>query len=267
MSLLPRPATLPSNAQLTALLDGVGDLLLVLDARLRVSYRNPVAQQVLGCEAGQPAEQALARLDAASRRALLAALGPGTSGEPLVLHLADGPQAGRRLALSLQRGPGGGWALRAPMAPPPLPLPPLAAGATSELVRLLWDAPQPLTVQDRNFVMVAANRALFEVLGRSPEDVLGHDPMGLFSPGQHAEAAQMRADWLQALEAGRQPADAVERQVLDAQGRLRIFRYAPRWVSADDGAPLLLAILQDVTLEHQARDAAAQSDTQLDRAR
>ena len=53
-------------------------------------------------------------------------------------------------------------------------------------------------------------------------------------------------------------------RVVDAQGRLRFFRFAPRWVSADDGAPLLLAILQDVTLEHLAVDAATRSGHELD---
>ncbi len=268
MSLLPRPATLPSNAQLSALLDGVDDvLLLLLDARLRVSYRNPAAQRVLGCEAGQPVDQALAWLDEVSRAALQRALaqGPGSEpAEPLTLALAEGPLRGRQLPLVLQRGAGGGWALRAPASPPPPPQPPLAASATSELVRLLWDSPQPLTVQDRQFVIVAANRAYFDAVGRSPDQVLGHDPLDFVGLEDHADVQQSRQDWLAALAAGRQPVRQVDRRLVDGQGRLRFFRFAPRWVSADDGAPLLLAILQDVTLEHQARDAAAQSDHELD---
>ena len=274
MSLLPRPATLPSNAQLSALLDTVDDLLLmVLDARLRVSYRNPAAQQALGCEAGQPVGQALAWLQPDSRAAVLAALAvpatADTAGTDLALHLAEGPQQGQRLPLTLQRGAGGGWTLRAPASPPLLQLqqqPLLAAGATSELVRLLWDSPQPFTVQDRQFVVVAANRAFFDAVGRSPDQVLGRDPL-VYLNLEHGEAQaveQQRRSWLAALEAGQQLTDTLDRQLVDAQGRLRHFRSAPRWVSADDGAPLLLALLQDVTLEHQARDAAAHSDSQLD---
>ena len=37
---------------------------LLVDQRQRISYRNPVAQRLLGCEAGQTLEQALAWLDA-----------------------------------------------------------------------------------------------------------------------------------------------------------------------------------------------------------
>ena len=271
MSLLPRPATLPSNAQLSALLDGVDDaLLLLLDTRGRVSYRNPAAHRLLGCEAGQPVEQALAWLQPDARAALLQAMAARPMAEtgpaPCHLDLADGPLRGQRLPLTLQRGAGGGWSLRAPANPPPPPLPLLPAGATSELVRLLWDSPQPLTVQDRQFVMVAANRAFFDAVGRSPEQVLGHDPMGYLSlePGAAAALAQQRRGWLAALDAGHQLTDVMDRQLVDAHGRLRYFRSAPRWISADDGAPLLLALLQDVTQEHQARAAAAQSDRELD---
>ena len=265
MSLLPRSATLPSNAQLSALLDGVDDtLLLLLDQRQRVSYRNPVAERLLGCEAGQPLDQALAWLDAASRQALVQALGQAQQAAPLTITLADGPLRGGRLPLTLARAGGGGWALRAPAAAPPPAQPPLAAGATSELVRLLWDSAQPLTVQDRQFVIVAANRAYFDAVGRSPEQVLGHDPLVFVRAEDQADVRQTRQDWLAALAGGHQPEHQVERRVMDAQGRLRFFRFAPRWVSADDGEPLLLAILQDVTLEHQARDAAAQSGHELD---
>lgn len=270
MSLLPRPATLPSNAQLTALLDGIDDLLLlVLDARLRVSYCNPAAQRLLGCEAGQPVDQALAWLQPAARAAVQQVLaGPpaADTATPLQLDLADGPLQGQRLLLTLQRGAGGGWALRGPASPPAPPQPLLPAGATSELVRLLWDSPQPLTVQDRDFVIVAANRAFFDAVGRSPDQVLGQDPLTYLklAPGAAAALEQQRRSWLAALAAGHQLTEVMDRQLVDAQGRLRYFRSAPRWVSADDGAPLLLALLQDVTLEHQARDAAAQSDTQLD---
>ncbi|MDH4391978.1 MAG: PAS domain S-box protein [Aquabacterium sp.] len=265
MSLLPRPATLPSNAQLSALLDGVDDaLLLLIDLRQRISYRNPVAQRLLGCEAGQPVDQALAWLDDASRSALLQALLLPNASATVAVTLADGPLRGQRLAFRLARNGGGGWALRAPALPPAPAQPPLAASATSDLVRLLWDSPQPLTVQDRQFTIVAANRAYFDATGRSPEQVLGHDPLDDGGVEDHADVRQSRQGWLAALADGRQPEHQVERRVVDAQGRLRFFRFAPRWVSADDGAPLLLSILHDVTLEHQARDAAAQPGHELD---
>jgi len=262
MPLLPRHATLPSNAQLSALLDGVDEVLLLLDARQRVSYCNPAAQRLLGCETGQPVDAALARLTAPSREALLAAMRPSAPrGEPPAQLQIDG---GPRLPLTLARSHGSGWMLRAPAQPPPPAMPPLAAGATSELVKLLWDSPQPLTVQDTDFVIVAANRAFFEACGQAPEQVLGRDPVEDMLPEDRDDVFQGRAQWRAALAAGHQPERQVERRVRDAQGRERWFRFAPRWVSADDGAPLLLAILQDVTLEHQARHQAEHSGHELE---
>ena len=265
MSLLPRAATLPSNAQLSALLDGVDDsLLLLLDARRRVSYRNPVAHRLLGCESGLPLADALPWLDHHSHSALRQALAGAALPAVVPLLVTDGPLRGQPLQATLVRGPGGGWSLRAPAALPLPPQPPLAAGATSDLVRLLWDSPQPLTVQNRDFVIVAANRAYFDAVGRLPGQVLGHDLLDFVAAQDHAEVLQSRQAWLAALDAGHQPTRQVDRRVVDALGRLRVFRFAPRWVSADDGAPLLLAILQDVTLEHQARHEAAQTGHEID---
>ncbi len=263
MSLLPRHATPPSNAQLAALLDGVDEVLLLLDARQRVSFCNRAAQQLLGCEPGQPLDRALAALTAPAREALRTAL-PAPPGGAMTLQLAQGPAAGHHLPFSLTRGATSGWVLRAPTALPAPAVPPLAAGATSDLVRLLWDSPQPLTVQDTNFVIVAANRAFFEACGRPPEQVLGLDPADSLLTTDDDAVRRSRQHWTQALADGHQPDRQVERRLTDGQGRERWFRFMPRWVSADDGSPLLMAILQDVTLEHQARHQAAQSDRTLD---
>ena len=265
MSLLPRPVTLPSNAQLSALLDGVDELLLLLlDARLRVSYRNLAAQRLLGCEPGQPLDAVLARVDDNSARALKQALTAGQAPAALNLVLIDGPARGQCLPLTLSRSAGSGWVLRAPASPPPPAMPPLAPGATSELVKLLWDSPQPLTVQDTDFVVVAANRAFFEACGRPPDQVLGRDLIADAPVEDQADMLQARQGWQAALAAGHQPERQVERRLIDAQGRERWFRFVPRWVSADDGTPLLLSLLQDVTLEHQARHEAARSGHELD---
>ena len=268
MSLLPRHATLPSNAQLSALLDGMDDVLVLLDPRSRVSFCNRTAARLLGCEPGQTLDAALGWLSDDGRAALRAALASGCPPAPLTLQLLKGPEAGQRLPFTLARGAGGSWVLRAPAAPPAPAMPPLAAGATSELVRLLWDSPQPLTVQTTDFLIVAANRAFFDATGQPPEQVLGCDPAVSLainpSPASRDDIQQTRASWLAALAGGRQPDRQVERCLIDGQGRERWFRFAPRWVSADDGTPLLLSILQDVTLEHQARHQAAQSGHELD---
>ena len=264
MSLLPRQVTLPSNAQLSALLDGVEQALLLLDARQRVSFCNRTARQMLGCEAGQALDAVLRWLHPASRSALTQALAAGQAGAELSLLLVGGPAQGRQLGFELSRSPGSGWALRADLAAPTPAMPPLAPGATSELVRLLWDSPQPLLVQDTDFIVVAANRAFFEAVGRTPEQVLGRDPIDEM-PVEHPEQIrQARQLWLSALAAGRQPEREVAYLLVDQQGRERWFRSIPRWVSADDSRPLLLSLLHDTAPEHRARLRATQPGEEPD---
>ena len=260
MSLLPRPSSLPSNAQLMALLDGVDELLLLLDARQRLSYCSRAAQTLLRCELGQPLTQSLAGLDESSHAAVLAALASGAQNQALSLKLADG----QPISLTPRRMPGSGWVLRGPVVDAASYAPPLAAGVTSELIRLLWDSPQPLTVQNTQFVVVAANRAFFETLGRRPDQVLGQDLTDGLGADERDELQQWRSQWLAALAAGSQPDRAGDQRMNDGRGGERWFRFAPRWVSADDGTPLLLSLLQDVTAERQARSQAEQSGHELD---
>ena len=262
MSLLPRPTSLPSNAQLLALLDGTDELLLLVDARWRLSFCNRRAHRLLGCEPGQALALALDRLDLASQAAVQAALETGRTDTPLALRMANG----QALALTPTRVVGSGWSLRGPAPEALLAQPPLAAGATSELIRLLWDSPLPLLVQDADFRVVAANRACYEVLGKRPEQLLGQDLASALTADEQAELGRARERWRAALAAGRQaegPAELRVPGVPGGPGAARWFRYAPRWVSADDGAPLLLALLQDVSAEHQARDQAEHSGDEL----
>ncbi len=262
MSLLPRHAAPPSNAQLCAALDGVDEVLLLLDARHRVSFCNRSGQRLLGCEPGQPVRVALDRLEPASRTAVLAALASNAGTEPVAAHSAQLPD-GTVLALSLGRSAGSGWVLRGAVTPAHAVALPLAAAATSELIRLLWDSPQPLTVQDTRFVTVAANRAFFEAFGLLPDQVLGRD-LADDLPAEDREAVILRrAQWTAALVAGRQPERQVEQRLMDGRGGEHWFRCSPRWVSADGGAPLLLGLLHDITAERQARQQAAHSGDEL----
>ena len=262
MSLLPRHAAPPSNAQLCAALDGVDEVLLLLDARHRVSFCNRAAQRLLGCEPGQPVRVALDRLKPVSQAAVLAALAGNASSDSLAIvsaQLVDSTV----LALSLGRSVGSGWVLRGGATPAHAVALPLAAAATSELIRLFWDSPQALTVQDTRFVTVAANRAFFEAFGLLPDQVLGRDLIDGLPPEEQEQARHCRAQWTAALVAGRQPERQVEQRLRDGRGGEHWFRCAPRWVSADGGAPLLLCLLQDITAERDARRQAEHSGDEL----
>ncbi|HSW07532.1 PAS domain S-box protein [Aquabacterium sp.] len=261
MSVLSRPQAMPSHAQLTALLDGIDDPILLFDNRRRVSYCNHMAMRVLGCEPGQDAAPALSQIAEPERANLLVAL-TAVSGEGRwQVRLSDG----KPLQLVLSVVTGGGRMLRARVgtgrAAIESQLPP---GATSDVVKLLWDAPQPMTVQTSDFRIVAANRAYCEAFGRQPSQLLGRDPMEFAPEAEHEAMRASRQQLLATLQEGRQPDFALERCLIDAQRQPRWFRFAPRWVSADDGQPLLLAILHDVTLEHAAQQQADRSVHELE---
>lgn len=260
MSVLSRPQALPTHTQLAALLDGTDDALLLLDNRRRVSFCNRAAMRLWGCEPGQDAHAALARLAEPTNSELHAALGAVAGEGRWHARLADG----RRLELLLASAPGGGRSLRARPEADEAVVPRAGPAATSELVRLLWDAPQPLTVQDSDFRIVAANRAYCEAIGRPPAQLIGRDPMEFVPDGDRAEMRELREQLLASLQEGRQPSMRIERRMTDQQGRERWFRFAPRWVSADNGAPLMLAILHDVTIEHHARAQADRSVHELE---
>ncbi|MFM2402316.1 MAG: hypothetical protein RL223_196 [Pseudomonadota bacterium] len=278
MPVLARPTTLPSNAQLTALLDGVDEVLLLLDARARLSVANRAAQRLLGCEPGQTLEQALGAATPSSRQAVLSwALGPPEAGRaaaaegaprwPLPepgslchLELCDG----LTLQFSLMPLPGGARALRAPLFGHAPQMPRLSHGVSAELVRQLWDSPLPVAVQGRDFVVRAANRAYFEIFGLQPAQVIGHDPIERVPAEDQPALRASRERLLRALEQGAQPDPMPERRMIDAQGRERWFRAMPRWISADDGTPLLLVTLQDVTWQHKAEQGDDDPGRELD---
>lgn len=260
MSVLSRPQALPTHTQLTALLDGTEEALLLFDNRRRVSFCNRAAMRTWGCEPGQDAGPALARLAEPAHSELIAALGAVAGEGRWHAQLVDG----RRIELTLGSAPGGARSLRARPESDEPTAPRAGPAATSEVVRLLWDAPQPLTVQDTQFRLVAANRAYCDAVGRTPAQLLGHDPIEFVPEGERAEMREMREQMLAALQEGRQPPLRIERCITDQQGRERWFRFAPRWVSADNGAPLMLAILHDVTLERHARAQVDRSVHELE---
>lgn len=260
MSVLSRPQALPTHTQLSALLDGTDDALLLLDNRRRVSFCNRAAMRLWGCEPGQDAQAALARLAEPVASELQAAMGAVAGEGRWHARLADG----RRVDMLLAAAPGGGRSIRARPEADEAIVPRAGPAATSELVRLLWDAPQPLTVQDTEFRIVAANRAYCEAIGRPPSQLIGRDPMEFVPDADRAEMLDLRDQLMASLREGRQPDMRIDRRMTDQQGRERWFRFAPRWVSADNGAPLMLAILHDVTIEHQARAQADRSVHELE---
>jgi hypothetical protein len=260
MSVLPRVAATPSPSQLGALIDGSTEAMLVIDAGRRVSWCNPAAVQVLGCQRGKPVDLVFDRLDAGTSAELGVALGQRPAVWQHEGRLADGQP------LRLRQVPGQGGS-RLLAALPLLDRPPssrLAPAATSEVVRLMWYAPQPLMVQDELHRLVAANKALLQALGLPAAQVLGRDPIE-FMPTEDRPGAEMARALAARSGEAVPPASADQTwRLRDALGRDRWFETAPRGVTADDGRPLTMSILIDVTAERLARAQIDRSVQELE---
>jgi len=259
----PQPAplpSLPSRSALAALLDGADEPLLLFDALARLSFCNRAAMRALGAEPGPGVAQLAPLLgdEAAAwlQARLRDAADAGTA--PLRTTLPDGRAAvlgvwrvARELALRVQLEPA---------AADGALLPGIEPGPTLEMLRMLWASPFPATLQDGQYQLVAVNDAYLDFTGRTRDALIGTDPVRL-QPGED-QAAQIEARReLPALLATHTVPRLHEQRLIDASGRERWSRASAYAVSAPDGLPLLLCVLQESTAEHVAR---AQADRSLD---
>ena len=261
----PPPASEPSWSTAPAwreLFDLLSDAVVVLDAQSRVAFANSAAVRLMPCEAGTALDHLQAALGAEALRWIRhALLGAAGSVPPPLVHLADGRTAAlawRRLdpvfsALRLQLGAG----------TPPAPGPDSGPVALRETVRLFWDSPFPVTLQDADFRLVDVNPAYLEFSGYSRDKVIGLDPSRLQPEEDRAETLALRE--LLRKSAGKAELPAlIERRIMAANGRERWFRAARRSLLDEDGRQLYLAVLQDTTAEHAARETADRSVRELD---
>ena len=261
-------AASPLGASLLDFLRGLSDAVLALDAGLQVVFANAAAVRLLG----EPARELPARLEA-----LLGGVGAGrvqalrlaaghaprgrdASAEALPLMLADG----RTLKVSLHRLDVAHWLLRlhAGALDAPAGAPPALgddAAAQRELIGMFWDSPFPATLQDAQFRLVAVNDAYVQLTGYRREQLLGMDPVAL-------QPEEDRASPPEPGEQRRQSgiAPLIERRLIDADGREHWIRGTRGMLHDGHGGELYLAVLQDSTAEHAAREQADRSERDLD---
>ena len=257
----PPSALLPSRAALASLLDGVDDPLLLFDDLGRSSFCNRAAMRALGAEPGLGAAQLAAVLGnegADWLRARLRDRGDAAAA-PLRATLPDARTAtltawrvARDLALRVR--------IETVAAALPAALPAVEPGPTLEMLRMLWASPFPATLQDAEFRLVAVNDAYLDFSGRPREALIGTDPVLLQPLEDQATQIEARRE-LPVLLAAQAVPRLNEQRLIDASGRERWSRASAYPVTAQDGLPLLLCVLQDSTAEHVAR---AQADRSLD---
>jgi PAS domain S-box-containing protein len=262
-----RPETRLRLAAWHAFFDTLSDAVVVFDPRGRVSFANTQALRVMPCEPGAVPAQLEAALGAPATQWLATALsGRARAAEPPPVRLADG----RAATLAWRSLDDGHSVLRiAPAGEPSLVAASLApvtgAGGppAHEALQAFWDSPFPATLQDEGFRLVDVNPAYVEFVGHPREALIGQDPVELQPQEDQARSIAARESLREALRRG-DAAPLVERRLIDAQGRERWFRAARRSVHDAQGRTLLLAVLQDSTAEHVARERADRSARELD---
>ncbi|WKB54462.1 PAS domain S-box protein [Eleftheria terrae] len=242
---------------------------LRVDAAGTVVSANPAAERWLQAVPGQPLSALSGTLGLTAVQWVLAQLrhavpvpegaAPHWLHGPRVVLGSAGPQ---RLALAAEAG--GHWHLAFE------PLPPAAAGrgeaddtALRELRRMFWYSPFPVVLQDSQFRIVDINQAFVDYSGYSRDELIGVDPMVLFHPEDRSYHETLRRELRRDLEHQATPAQQV-RRFIDASGQVRWYRTAHRAVHDAHGRLLALAVLNDCTAEHVARERADRSVHELD---
>ncbi|MEP7298384.1 MAG: PAS domain S-box protein, partial [Burkholderiales bacterium] len=260
----------PSASGWREFFDLLTDAVVVVDTSARVVLANTAALRLLPCEAGMPVEQFQATLGGAAVRWLRRAASTSReSTAPPVVRLADGRSVGiawRRLdaqhaAMHLtpqtdQPAAGSAGARR----PGPFTLP---ADRMRETISFLWESPFPALMQGDDFRIVDVNQAFLDFTGETRENVVGHDPLERRPIAEHAAVLAARGRLHAAGATTPEPA-LIDGSLLDASGRERRYRAARRTLVDETGHHLYLAVLQDTTAEHLARERADRSLRELD---
>jgi PAS domain S-box-containing protein len=245
-------------------LDLLADAVIVLDRGARVVFANTAALRLLPCDAGLAVDQLQASLGPATIAWLKrAASGADQAAAPPKVRLADG----RVLTLAWRRldARNGALHLAVPHATdaasgaPPVRHEWAGPETTRETVRAFWDAPFPALLQDAQFRILDVNPAFLDFCGFRREQIVGHD----------VKDFQPREDWalILARRAGAEPNDdaaLIDGRLVDANGRERPYRTARRTLVGEHGETLYLAVLQDATAEHVARERADRSLREID---
>lgn len=116
----------------------------------------------------------------------------------------------------------------------------------SDAFRLLFDeSPTPMIIQGPDFRALAANRAYYALTGRSPQTVIGHDPIDWTAPEDRGLIVEQR----QRLSVGAHLPSSVTRRIVRPDGAIRVCRLRRHGAQGADGARIELVTLHDETDE------------------
>ncbi|MEP6874319.1 MAG: PAS domain S-box protein [Burkholderiales bacterium] len=258
----------PSASGWRDFFDLLSDAVVVFDSDARVVLANTAALRLLPCEAGLPVEQFQTTLGGAAVAWLRHVATRRGATPPPILQLADGRTitiAWRRLdaqhaAMHLAPVTGEPAASGAPLKPAPHTYP---AAGLRETIGFLWESPYPALLQGADFRIVDVNAAFAELCGIARDDLIGRDPIESMPVTDRPAMLAARARLHRGGQTPPEPA-LVDGRLIDASGRERRYRAARRTLIDEAGNHLYLALLQDTTAEHVARERADRSLRELD---
>ncbi|MEO8154764.1 MAG: PAS domain S-box protein [Rhizobacter sp.] len=255
---------------LRSFLDVLSDAVLVLDRSARVYFANASALRLLHVEIGSAFTELTPLLGEPLVGAVTQVLAKGVArvgapkpALPGALTLPDG----RRFGVALSPLEGERWALRLAAdnasAVVPSQQPAAPPSMASELLGLFWESPFPACLQDSDFQLVQVNQAFVDFTGFRLDQLIGRDPAALH-PQEDREMNLAYRSHIKEMSQPGQPARLMERRIIHADGRERWYRSTWRtWVD-EQGQTRYLAVLQDSTAEHVARERADRSVRELD---
>ena len=124
-------------------------------------------------------------------------------------------------------------------------------------------SPFPATLQDKSFRFVEVNAAFVAFTGVPREELLGRDFVDLLPEEDRHTTIENRKRFI-ASGGHVEVAYVPEGRLIDAAGQRRWFRASRSVVADEQGEPLYLAVLQDTTNEHEARERADRSVREID---
>ncbi len=138
-----------------------------------------------------------------------------------------------------------------------------ASAAVRQVIGMFRASPFPTTLQDRSFRFVEVNAAFVAFTGRPRDELIGRDFVDLLPEEDRQATIENRKRFIAA--AGQvEGVYIAEGRLVDAAGQRRWFRASRSVVRDEQGEPLYLAVLQDTTSEHEARERADRSVREID---
>ncbi|MEO7150800.1 MAG: PAS domain S-box protein [Burkholderiaceae bacterium] len=248
-----------------AFFDVLSDAVVVFDAEPRVVFANIAALRLLPCDAGTPIGDLAGVLGSAAVEWLRRA----AQRLPVVGSVPDARLPdGRVLGLAWRRLDEVHSALR---LAPPVHVEPVAphlphdlSNGLREVLRVFWESPFPVLLQDDGQRIVDVNPAFLAFCGLPRERLVGTDPIALQPEADREESMASRQGSLAGFDGPPGATAMPERRLIDAEGRERWFRASRRVLRDEAGALFHLSVMQDSTAEHIARARADHSLRELD---